>query len=198
MSGSYGKNPPRAVSGWSGYDQWLKPTISESRQEWWLPFPSLWSHLKPMPPSLSSPWVLGWPRTAQRETPRHRSKFLESHKQQVELLRHSRGSAAWWSKTPPYEESTLWIYSTSVKGSLFQSCVCFSKKVYRAELNSFLFQTFSSQGFESFFIKLTLITLLRVIPTMTCWVEVVRWGLSLRIWWEEWRIWEHWFQVSLA
>ena len=42
------------------------------------------------------------------------------------------------------------------------------------------------------------ITLLRVIPTMTCWVEVVRWGLSLRIWWEEWRIWEHWFQVSLA
>lgn len=27
--------------------------------------------------------------------PRHRSKFLESHKQQVELLRHSRGSAAW-------------------------------------------------------------------------------------------------------
>ena len=33
---------------------------------------------------------------------------------------------------------------------------------------------------------------------MTCWVEVVRWGLSLRIWWEEWRIWEHWFQVSLA
>ena len=41
-------------------------------------------------------------------------------------------------------------------------------------------------------------TLLRVIPTMTCWVEVVRWGLSLRIWWEEWRIWEHWFQVSLA
>ena len=31
------------------------------------------------------------------------------------------------------------------------------------------------------------ITLLRVIPTMTCWVEVVRWGLSLRIWWEEWR-----------
>ena len=26
------------------------------------------------------------------------------------------------------------------------------------------------------------ITLLRVIPTMTCWVEVVRWGLSLRIW----------------
>ena len=42
------------------------------------------------------------------------------------------------------------------------------------------------------------ITLLRVIPTMTCWVEVVRWGLSLRIWWEEWRIWKHWFQVSLA
>ena len=42
------------------------------------------------------------------------------------------------------------------------------------------------------------ITLLRVIPTMTCWVEVVRWGLSLRIWWEEWRIWEHCFQVSLA
>ena len=42
------------------------------------------------------------------------------------------------------------------------------------------------------------ITLLRVIPTMRCWVEVVRWGLSLRIWWEEWRIWEHWFQVSLA
>ena len=41
-------------------------------------------------------------------------------------------------------------------------------------------------------------TLLRVIPTMTCWVEVVRWGLSLRIWWEEWRIWKHWFQVSLA
>ena len=28
-------------------------------------------------------------------------------------------------------------------------------------------------------------TLLRVIPTMTCWVEVVRWGLSLRIWWEK-------------
>ena len=26
-----------------------------------------------------------------------------------------------------------------------------------------------------------IITLLRVIPTMTCWVEVVRWGLSLRI-----------------
>ena len=46
--------------------------------------------------------------------------------------------------------------------------------------------------------KKTTITLLRVIPTMTCWVEVVRWGLSLRIWWEEWRIWEHWFQVSLA
>ena len=42
------------------------------------------------------------------------------------------------------------------------------------------------------------ITLLRVIPTMTCWVEVVRWGLSLRIWWEEWRISKHWFQVSLA
>ena len=42
------------------------------------------------------------------------------------------------------------------------------------------------------------ITLLRVIPTMTCWVEVVRWGLSLRIWWEGWRIWKHWFHVSLA
>ena len=46
--------------------------------------------------------------------------------------------------------------------------------------------------------SLTKITLLRVIPTMTCWVEVVRWGLSLRIWWEEWRISKHWFQVSLA
>ena len=31
---------------------------------------------------------------------------------------------------------------------------------------------------------------------MTCWVEVVRWGLSLRIWWEEWRIWKYWFQAG--
>ena len=42
------------------------------------------------------------------------------------------------------------------------------------------------------------ITLLRVIPTMTCWVGVVRWGLTLRIWWEEWRIWKYWFQVFLG
>ena len=63
--------------------------------------------------------------------------------------------------------------------------------------NSWIHLPLGSNGIWMFLLQKK-ITLLRVIPTMTCWVEVVRWGLSLRIWWEEWRIWEHWFQVSLA
>ena len=58
-----------------------------------------------------------------------------------------------------------------------------------------LFKSSGIESLTSFLVKMSRqmlkkITLLRVIPTMTCWVEVVRWGLSLRIWWEEWRIWK--------
>ena len=106
------------------------------------------------------------------------------------------GDSSWWCDLEVARNIVLILFHAHEShtnlgiNSLNPPCIITSKK--RSKQTKTKTKTKPKQN------KKTKITLLRVIPTMTCWVEVVRWGLSLRIWWEEWRIWEHWFQVSLA
>ena len=109
---------------------------------------------------------------------------LETQRGIHPLINRSKPTPACWSwrvKNFQFIPQVPWFESTSWK-----ILVCFRSSNNTVKSHTYII---------TICIK---ITLLRVIPTMTCWVEVVRWGLSLRIWWEEWRIWEHWFQVSLA